>query len=165
MEKRYYIAYGSNLNTQQMRARCPGAKIIGTGVIEDCELLFRGSKTGAYLTIEGRKDSSVPVVVWSTTAEDEAALDRYEGCPTFYYKAEMTITVTGVRSGKPRKRTCYIYIMHEERKIGLPSDEYVRTCLRGYYTFGFDTEPLLTALQRSWKEHCENEYNAAKNLS
>ena len=30
MEKRYYIAYGSNLNVRQMRMRYPSARIIGT---------------------------------------------------------------------------------------------------------------------------------------
>ena len=50
--KRYYLAYGSNLNLQQMALRCPMAKPVGTAVIRDYELLFKGSKTGAYLTIE-----------------------------------------------------------------------------------------------------------------
>ena len=50
--KRYYIAYGSNLNVQQMRWRCPGARIIGTSEMKDYRLLFKGSKTGSYLTIE-----------------------------------------------------------------------------------------------------------------
>lgn len=77
MNKRYYIAYGSNLNIYQMRFRCPNARIIGTAVVPDYELLFKGSKTGSYLTIEPKKGSSVPVAVWETTAEDEAALDRY----------------------------------------------------------------------------------------
>ena len=40
MEKRYYIAYGSNLNIAQMRVRCPQARIIGTSEIKDYELLF-----------------------------------------------------------------------------------------------------------------------------
>ena len=44
MEKRYYIAYGSNLNIRQMKMRCPGARIIGTSVIEDYRLLFKGSR-------------------------------------------------------------------------------------------------------------------------
>lgn len=55
MERRYYIAYGSNLNVRQMKYRCPTARIIGTSVIKDYELLFKGSKTGSYLTIEKRK--------------------------------------------------------------------------------------------------------------
>ncbi len=35
MEKKYYLAYGSNLNIRQMRYRCPGAKPIGITVIGD----------------------------------------------------------------------------------------------------------------------------------
>ena len=43
MEKRKkYIAYGSNLNLEQMARRCPTAKVIGAGEIRDHELLFRG---------------------------------------------------------------------------------------------------------------------------
>ena len=29
-----YVAYGSNLNKEQMRYRCPTAKFVGTGIIE-----------------------------------------------------------------------------------------------------------------------------------
>ena len=57
-EKRYYIAYGSNLNVAQMVRRCPNAVPIGTAVLEHNTLYFRGSGTGYYLTIEpkiGRK--------------------------------------------------------------------------------------------------------------
>ena len=63
MEKRYYIAYGSNLNVRQMRMRCPSARIIGTSVLKDYELLFKGSKTGSYLTVEKKSGVSVPVAV------------------------------------------------------------------------------------------------------
>lgn len=63
MEKRYYIAYGSNLNIAQMRVRCPQARIIGTSEIKDYELLFKGSQTGSYLTIEKKAGGSVPVAV------------------------------------------------------------------------------------------------------
>lgn len=61
MGKRYYAAYGSNLNIRQMRVRCLGARIIGTSMIEDYELLFKGGKTGSYLTIEKKEGASVPV--------------------------------------------------------------------------------------------------------
>ena len=67
MQKRYYLAYGSNLNIGQMRYRCPSARIIGTAVIDDYRLLFKGSKTGSYLTIEPMTGRSVPVAVWSVT--------------------------------------------------------------------------------------------------
>ena len=50
--KRYYIAYGSNLNVRQMKMRCPKARVIGTAEIRNFELLFKESKTGPYLTVE-----------------------------------------------------------------------------------------------------------------
>ena len=42
MNGRKYIAYGSNLNREQMAKRCPDAKVIGSGMLKDYELLFRG---------------------------------------------------------------------------------------------------------------------------
>lgn len=145
MEKRYYIAYGSNLNIPQMRMRCPGARIIGTSEIKDYQLLFKGSKTGSYLTIEPKEGSSVPVAAWEVTAEDEAALDRYEGFPAFYYKKEMELPIKGIKSGKVRIRNTFVYIMHEDRPLGLPSNYYLATCLQGYRSFGFDKKVLAQA--------------------
>jgi len=154
MEKRYYIAYGSNLNIRQMRRRCPSARIIGTSEVSDYKLLFKGSKTGSYLTIEPKEGSSVPVAVWEVTEKDELALDQYEGCPNFYYKAEMTLSIKGIRSGKIRERTVFVYIMHENRAIGTPSISYLRTCLEGYDDFGFDSKILMNAyLESKGNEH------------
>lgn len=149
MKTRYYIAYGSNLNIPQMRMRCPQAKIIGTSEIKDYELLFKGSQTGSYLTVEKKKGGSVPVAVWATTATDEAALDCYEGFPTFYYKAEMELPVKDTSTGKVQNRKCYVYIMHEDRQLGSPSEFYVRTCLDGYRDFGFDEKILMKAVKNS----------------
>ena len=74
--KRYYIAYGSNINVWRMRSRCPKAEVLGTATLKGWELLFKKSKTGAYLTIEENPDCTVPAVIWSVTSEDEAMLDR-----------------------------------------------------------------------------------------
>ena len=35
-----YVAYGSNLNKEQMRYRCPTAKFVGTGIIEGYDCLL-----------------------------------------------------------------------------------------------------------------------------
>lgn len=156
MKKRYYIAYGSNLNLAQMRFRCHHARVIGTAVVPDYELLFKGSKTGSYLTIEPKAGASVPVAVWETTDADETALDRYEGYPTFYYKTEMKLSVTGIKSGKVRERNVYVYIMHEDRPVGMPSSYYVQTCLEGYEAFGFDESFLFEAVDKSRRE-CHEE--------
>ena len=150
--KRYYLAYGSNLNVRQMKFRCPTARVVGTAVIEDYQLLFKGSKSGSYLTIEPKEGSQVPVAVWSVEESDEAALDRYEGFPTFYYKKEMQIVVKGINTGKERLRDTFVYIMHEDRPIGIPSWHYVETCITGYSTFGFDESLLMKAIRKSRRE-------------
>ena len=152
MVKRYYIAYGSNLNVQQMRMRCPSARIIGTSVLEDHKLLFKGSKTGSYLTVEKKPGSSVPVGVWEVTPADEKTLDRYEGFPNFYYKKELTLPVKGIRTGKIRKRRVFVYIMYENRPIGIPSISYMQTCIQGYDDFGFDWAGLLDAYLKCGEE-------------
>lgn len=149
MGKKYYIAYGSNLNIRQMKMRCPSAKIIGTSEIPNYELLFKGSKTGSYLTIEPKIGESVPVAVWETTTENEKALDCYEGFPTFYYKAEMELPIKEICTGKTRTQKVYVYIMHEYRQHGIPSKYYVCTCLEGYKDFGFDKKILLKAVENS----------------
>ena len=156
MSKRYYIAYGSNMNIPQMRMRCPGARIIGTSVIEDYQLLFKGSKTGSYLTIEPKEGATVPVVIWEVTETDEKALDRYEGYPNFYYKKEMTLDIKGIITGKVRRRDAFVYIMHEERELGIPSWYYVNTCLDGYRAFGFNEKYLFDAIRISRRDTHED---------
>lgn len=152
MEKRYYLAYGSNLNVRQMMIRCPSARMIGTATIEDYRLMFKGSKTGSYLTIEPEEGCSVPVGVWEVSEADELALDRYEGFPTFYYKKELELPITGIRTGKVRRRKAFVYIMHEDRLLGVPSNMYMRICMEGYIDFGFDPNILWEAYKYSRKE-------------
>ncbi len=155
MVKKYYVAYGSNLNVRQMIMRCPNARIVGTSKIPDYELLFKGSKTGSYLTIEPKVGTSVPVGVWKVGTEDETALDRYEGFPRFYYKAEMELPIKDIESSKIKNRTAFVYIMHEDRPFGIPSRYYVETCLEGYRNFGFDKDVLFQAIKNSRRNYYE----------
>ena len=154
--RRYYLAYGSNLNVPQMRRRCPTSTILGTAKLNGWELLFRGSKSGSYLTIEEREGCEVPVAVWVVTPEDEAALDRYEGFPGFYYKREFKVQYKGILTCRRRTITAFAYIMHEDRPMGVPGGFYMKTCLEGYDTFGFDRGILLDAYYRSM-EACGDE--------
>ncbi len=152
--KKYYLAYGSNLNMAQMTYRCPNAKAVGIATIPDYELLFKGSKTGSYLTIEKRVGSSVPVGVWEVGVRDEAALDRYEGFPTFYYKKNIEVELDefGVDGLKIIK--AFVYIMHEERPVGIPTKHYMAACMSGYDDFGFDVDTLYNAYNESVRR-CE----------
>ncbi len=148
-KKRYYIAYGSNLNVEQMRMRCPHATILGTAELAGWELLFKGSRSGSYLTIEECDGGKVPVVVWQVAESDEAALDRYEGFPIFYYKKEIRLQCKEIHSSRRRTVTAFVYIMDETRPLGRPTDRYVWVCEEGYRYFGFDLSFLKEALRKS----------------
>lgn len=140
---RYYIAYGSNLNVAQMRHRCPGAKAIGVTAIQNCRLLFRGSKSGNYLTIEPAAGRKVPVAVWEVTERDELSLDIYEGYPRFYRKETVQLKVGGETAD------AFVYIMNGDRPVGRPTNTYLETCATGYRDFGFDETILAKALEES----------------
>ena len=43
--KRLYIAYGSNINLEQMANRCPNSKVVGKEMLKGYELEFRGVAT------------------------------------------------------------------------------------------------------------------------
>lgn len=137
----FYLAYGSNLNKAQMGMRCPSASPVATAEIEGYRLMYKGSKTGAYLTIEPQEGHTVPVGVWEITESDLAALDIYEGFPMFYYRKQINVVCS---DGKARK--AWVYIMHEDRRLGTPSPWYVQTCAEGYDDFGFDKKVLYDAV-------------------
>lgn len=149
-KEKFYIAYGSNLNLPQMKNRCPTAQPVGTAEIRNYELLFRGSKTGAYATIESSEGSSVPALLWRVKKKDEAALDRYEGYPRFYEKESMDIELNG------ETVTAFVYVMTEGHCLEVPSDSYLRTIEEGYKTAGFDTKVLEAAVIQT-KDKMETE--------
>lgn len=147
---KYYLAYGSNLSVAQMAQRCPDAIYVGTAEVENYQLLFKGSQTGSYLTIEPKEGCTVPVLVWKISGRDEMYLDRYEGCPSFYYKKEMTVNLKRLIDGMEiGKVDAIVYIMHEDRPLGCPTKHYYDICLEGYCRFGFEQTVLEQALYTS----------------
>lgn len=156
--KKYYLAYGSNLSMAQMAQRCPDAVYVGTATLKDYQLLFKGSNSGSYLTVEPNKGSTVPVLVWQISEKDEFYLDRYEGCPSFYYKKELEVDIHSLLDAEAvRTENAIIYIMHEERPLGCPTRHYYGVCFEGYCRFGFDTAVLEKALTDSVGKRIANQ--------
>ena len=132
----YYLAYGSNLNLEQMAARCPTARPVGTSLLENYRLIFR-----YYLTIEPAQGSVVPFAVWEIDAASERALDHYEGFPRFYRKEYVNVKVGD------QILCAMVYIMNEkERPYSLPSLYYYKTVLQGYNDTGLNKQHLIDAL-------------------
>ena len=121
-----YAAYGSNLNLAQMGARCPSARIYATGVLNNWALAYRGSRTNAHATITKKLGSIVPVLIWDIQLKDEYRLDIYEGYPSYYRKRYVMADVNG------SKKRVMVYIMHECRLPGKPSEAYIETIRQGY---------------------------------
>lgn len=141
---RLYIAYGSNLNLEQMKHRCPTAEVVGITTLHNWQLKFRGDDYSAVATIERSRGARVPVLVWRIQPRDEAALDRYEGWPHLYRKEILRITVSDKRV------YAMIYIMNEaHHSYGMPSMGYLCTINAGYRTAGFDHNILIEAVNKS----------------
>ena len=137
MKRKFYIAYGSNLNLEQMADRRPTARVVGATVLDDYQLVFRG-----VATIVPRPGAKVPVAIQEIDEECEEALDIYEGYPHLYRKENKEVVVSG------KKVTAMVYIMNHGA-LALPSYEYFRAVKKGYLDTDLNGQLLLDALQYS----------------
>ena len=143
-----YVAYGSNLNMRQMKGRCPESVFLGTGVIEDHELQFKGSAYGAHATIAPKEGSTVPVGVWTIQKRDEKRLDLYEGHnPKGYSYYDKRYIPVQMDDG--RTVSGMVYIMDRKMDFGQPTRGYYETVQEGYKNCGLDLRVLEQALQES----------------
>lgn len=132
-----YIAYGSNMNVEQMSRRCPNAKPIGKTVLQNYKLVFKG-----VADIEKSESEEVPIVVWEITKECEKALDIYEGYPRLYRKEYVPILING------KTELAMVYVMNYA-KGAKPSEYYYNVIKQGYKDFDINTAPLEKALKES----------------
>ncbi|MDT8900094.1 gamma-glutamylcyclotransferase family protein [Anaeroselena agilis] len=137
--KKLYLAYGSNMNLEQMAYRCPTARLQGSATLEGFKLTFRGPHGGAVANIEADPAGNVPVLLWEIQAADEAALDRYEGFPILYRKQTVSVEFNG------QCRKVMAYVMTPGRRIGVPSTYYFNIIRDGYRSAGFKSDTLTFA--------------------
>lgn len=145
MARKIYGAYGSNINLRQMAYRCPNAKVIGQGILNDYKLTFR---RGGYANIEPKKGASVPILFWEITQNCEHSLDRYEGYPTFYTKQTVAVeNENGVFE-------TMVYVMTDESRGGyqLPRVEYYYGIRDGYMDNHMPLAELTKALEKCKSE-------------
>lgn len=136
-KKRLYIAYGSNINLEQMAYRCLHSKVVGTSEIKNFELEFRG-----VATIVPKENASVPVLIWELDERDLPILNRYEGWPRLYRQEKMEFELN------EKTFEGMAYLMNYG-KIAPPSQEYYNTILQGYRENGLDESFLQRALENS----------------
>jgi len=139
-----YAAYGSNLDPEQMRQRCPHSPSRGPGWLEGWRLTFGGEDLGwegALATVVEDPESRVFVMIWDVSEPDEAELDRWESADTGLYTkirvrahtldGEVLIwlyVLDGYEGGLPSAR--YLGVMADAAESAGAPDDYVAE-LRG----------------------------------
>lgn len=132
-----YLAYGSNMSVEQMAYRCPRARIIGTGILENWRLMFKGDHiTTSFATIEQWQGYKVPFVLWDITRRHEMKLDIYEGYPKHYQKKYVDVEVDG------KKYNAMIYVKDENLPTNPAIIHYTAVLAEAYEHFGFDLKIL-----------------------
>ena len=69
------------------------------------------------------------------SGEDEKRLDRYEGCPSYYYKRELPVEVFPIGGGEPVPLTAMVYVMADGHELREPSPGYYKVLADGYRIF------------------------------
>lgn len=136
--RKYYLAYGSNLNIEQMKHRCPTAKKVGVAYINNYRLAFKGHPTCSYYTIIPAKGHRVPVGVWEVDEDCKRSLDVYEGYPRFYTIHTFRNIELIRNDGTVQLISAFAYIMNKYVDYGMPTGNYYITCSQGYKDFNFD---------------------------
>jgi gamma-glutamylcyclotransferase (GGCT)/AIG2-like uncharacterized protein YtfP len=137
------FAYGSNLNVEAMKRRCPKARKLGAFHLTHSRLVFRG-----VADIEYDRREKCPGGLWRITKECEDSLDEYEGVEHGLYD-KVYIRVRLVKTNK----IANILVYQMKRGGYMPPDEYyLNTIAQGYRDFGLDLNYLDMALQRSWDD-------------
>ena len=136
--KKYYLAYGSNLNVDQMSIRCPGAKRIGSLYLSGYKLVFRG-----VADFEKDTNSKLALGLWEISKNHEKTLDRYEGVNSGLYKKILWLI-----EFKNVQYKALIYKMNSD-SIGSPYESYKETIIDGFDDFKLNKKYLEESLKHA----------------
>ena len=91
---RLYLAYGSNMDVNQMDYRCPDSYIFDKVVVEDYKFVLDNAGVASIVPAKGYK---VEAILWAVHELDVETLDIYEGVDYgCYEKTTMPIVIDGV---------------------------------------------------------------------
>lgn len=147
MRKKLYLAYGSNLNMEQMQWRCPDSKVYGETDLQNYKMTFRSHNTrGGVANIEPHRGTIVKALVWEISERDERSLDRYEGYPWLYTKK-----VIDVKVGDETVQAM-VYVMTTRYKLAAPAPSYVNIIEQGYRDCGWDPREFQDWVMYNYRE-------------
>ncbi|KAJ6597159.1 Butirosin biosynthesis, BtrG-like protein [Mycena vulgaris] len=127
MAKTLYFGYGSNFWRQQMDARCPENKFLGTARLSDWRWIIN---LRGYANVIPSEGDEVYAFLYELSPSDEESLDGYEDVPSSYVKQTLAVEYFGkmgygeMRHGK-RMVDALVYVDVERLKEGPPKKEYI----------------------------------------
>ena len=139
--REHYFAYGSNLDLEQMRRRCPSARALRVAILRGYRLGFAGRSAlwsgGGVATLWPASDEWVKGVLYELAEAELARLDRFEGHPVAYCREQRL-----VEDEFGMVHSAQIYLKRGARK-SKPSKAYLEVITEAYHRLGFDDSPLL----------------------
>jgi hypothetical protein len=150
-----YLAYGSNINRQQMENRLKPYKpvFIAFGYLSDYKLVFDGYsrvRQGLVADLRKSKGSKTPYVIWEISSED--AISKLDSCEGFISEGNPTNLYERVPIEIPGYSNVVVYLM-TEYNISRRGDcrsinpTYIETIRDGYKDFGLDQDYLDYAIR------------------
>lgn len=144
------FAYGSNLDEDQMRARCPSSRLLGVATLGDHVLAFAGysvSRKSPVATVLACPGLAVPGALYTVTPDDLTALDACEGVPWMYAR-----DTTSVQASSGGTRRAAIYRLQPAQLglgFGTPTLEYLRLIQAAYQRLALPRDALEIAVEVS----------------
>lgn len=139
-QEQWYIAYGSNVNSERLKQRIGTIKKSIFGYLEDYELVFNklGNNGSVYANLAFRGlGYKCPFVAYLLAPAQFKILDMYEGVPDDYLRVGMPFynELTNTYS------LGFIYIANFQQLMseGIPEQNYVQHIYKGYREHGFST--------------------------
>ena len=126
-----YFAYGSNMDVEQMKGRCPDAKVLDLAVLQGAS--FRINRYGVATVVPST--SIVHGVLWEISSGDATNLSAYEGeAGEFYLKESVWVEFP-----RFKKVEAMIYLAGNIQP-GKPRPGYLELILRAAKAHGFPRE-------------------------
>jgi len=134
----YYLAYGSNMNSQRLQARVPSAKALGRIFLDGYRLVTNKISTdgSAKCNLLVSPTSAVWAVLYTMKKEERALLDRVEGLGFGYQRSALKLIY------KDTECSAFLYLAQEEycTEGMLPFAWYMDFVRTGAIEHGFPKE-------------------------
>ena len=133
---RYYFAYGSNMDFDQLKERCPSAQFVSIGYLKDHALKFTIYSPVRFCgcaDIVFSQDCLVFGVVYKLSEDDLRKLDYFENVPHSYVRVKRNIMVGNIA----QLIDTYTVLSKDKHT---PSKKYMRHLISGAKKFGLPEE-------------------------